>query len=175
MAKIKIHPSNATYFVICLLGTVAFFFVGIYPNLWALEKMDAEIATLHQKVQTQELLYPVYQRLIKEVVQKVPTQLSVPPRNKISPNDLTHINEMFDKLAAESGVTFSRAIPDASNYLEDKGYMTIKADFTGDFFDLRALLLSICRLPFLESIDQMRIETHEQQKRMSFRMRIAQQ
>ncbi len=175
MAKLKIHPSNVTYLTICLLSLVAFFLVGIYPNLSALQEMDAEITTLHQKVQTQELLFPVYKRLIKEVIQKVPTKLSVPEKNKISPNDLVRINEMLNKLAAESEVTFSRAIPDASNYLEDKGYLTMKVDFIGDFFNLRRLLLSICQLPYLESIDQMRIETLQQQKRMSFKLKIAQQ
>lgn len=82
---------------------------------------------------------------------------------------------MFNKLAEQSGVTFSSAIPDASNYLQDKGYLTMKIDFIGDFFNLRRLLLSICQLPYLESIDQMRIETLQQQKRMSFKMKIAQQ
>ena len=175
MKKLKIHPSNITYLTICLLSMVAFFFVGIYPNLSALEEMDAEIETLHRDVRTQELLFPVYQRLIREVTRKVPTELSVPEKSRISANDLVRVNEMFNQLATESNVTFSSAIPDASNYLEDKGYLTMKVDFIGDFFNLQRLLLGICQLPYLESIDQMRIETLRQQKRMSFKMKIAQQ
>lgn len=175
MAKLKIHPSNITYLGICLLGAVAFFLVGIYPNFKALEDMDEEIADLQTQVQSQELLFPIYKRLIKEALQKVPTSLTVPKKNKISPSDLSQVNEMFNKLAMESNVTFSSAIPDASNYLEDRGSLSIKVDFVGDFFNLRQLLLKICQLPYLDSIDQMRIDTLQQRKRMSFILKIAQQ
>ncbi len=177
MAKIRIHSSNMTYLAICLSSLLAFFLVGIYPSVSALEEMDAEIEMLRQKVQTQELLFPVYQRLIKEVVRKVPSRLAVPEKTKMPPNDLVRLNGLFNRLAGESNVTFSSAIPDASNYLEDKGYLSMKVVFIGDFFNLRRLLLGICQLPYLESIDQIRIETQQQrsQKRMSFRLRVAQQ
>ena len=175
MGKLTVQSSNLTYFIICLLGIAAFFFVGIFPNFSALRDMDDEIAQLHDKVKTQEMLFPVYQKLVQEITTQVPTTLPLPEKQKISHNDLAGINEMFDRLARENHVVFNRAVPDVSNYLNDTGYLAMNVDFTGDFFDLRNLLMSICQMPYLETIDEMRIETRKQTKHIEFKIKINQE
>ena len=175
MPDLKIHPSNLIYLGISLLGIVAFFFVAIYPNMSVLESMDEDISALNQKAERQTLLHPVYVKLLQEVTQSMPTKLPTPEKIKISHNDLSHINEFFRQLASDSGVTFDSAIPDASNYLEDMGYFSMNVVFSGDFFNLRKLLIDICQMPFLESIDMMRIESFNQQKRISFKIKIEQE
>ena len=174
MAKERIHPSNITYLIICLLGIIAFFFVGICPNFSALKEMDVEAAQLHDQLKTQEMLFPVYQGLIKEVTTKVPSQLPLPKKQKLAHNELADMNRKFSRLAQENQVTFLRATPDAANYLDDMGYLSMSVYFAGDFFKLRNLLMSICQLPWLESIDEMRIETIDNQKRMEFKIKVAQ-
>lgn len=175
MARPKIHQSNLVYLVICLLGITAFTFVAVYPNSSTMKEMDSEIADLNQQVQSQELLYPVYRELIKEVTQPVPTNFQFPVKKKISHSDLARINKMFSDLASESGVAFKSAIPDASSYLEDNGHLTLNVTFRGDFFNLRNILLSICRLPYLESMDEILLQTDNRRKRMKLKLRIAQE
>ncbi len=175
MSITRIHPSNLFYIAICLIGIIAFLFVGIYPNLSAIKAMDEDISRLQQKVETQTLLYPVYLKLLQQITKRVPTDFSAPEKSKISHNQLSQINELFRRLAAESNVTFDSAIPDASNYLEDMNFFTMNVVFSGDFFDLRRLLLVICQMPFLESIDVMRIETFDKEKRISIKMKIEQE
>ncbi|MEJ2155593.1 MAG: hypothetical protein P8X96_09675 [Desulfobacteraceae bacterium] len=174
MKKFNIQSSNIIYLGVCLFGIVAFFLVGIYPNLNSLREMDQEIATLNQEVQAQELLFPVYLKLLADITNKIPTKLPIPDRVKISFSDLGRINESFSKLAGECNVTFVSAIADASNYLEDRGRLSMTATFTGDFFDLRSLILKICRLPYLESLDQMRIETVGNRKQIEFKIKVSQ-
>ena len=174
MANLKIHPSNLIYVLICLLGVVIFALVGIYPNSAAMEGMEADIAELNKKVQTQELLFPVYQKLIKEVTQKIPSKLPLPNKSQSTQNDLGRINELFSKLAEESDVTFSSAAPDAVSYLEDTEHLTMNVYFSGDFFKLRKLLLNVCRLPYLGSIEEMRLETDQGKKRLSFKLKLKQ-
>ena len=45
----------------------------------------------------------------------------------------------------------------------------------GDFFDLRPLLLAVCKLPYLASIDRMQFETYNNQKRIIFKIKVAQE
>ncbi len=175
MAQPKIHPSNLVYLAICILGIATFIFVAIYPNSRTMKEMDKEIIGLNHKVQAQELLHPVFRELIKEVTQKVPTKLPLPDKNKISHNDLAQINKMFLEWASESGVTFSSAIPDPSSYLDDTGYLTLNVAFVGDFFNLRKILLKVCRLPYLEFIEEIQLKTENQGKRMAFKLKIAQE
>ena len=175
MPKIKIHPSNLIYFAICMFAIIAFFFIGILPNLSGLKSIDEDISGLKQKVETQALLYPVYLKLLQQITQKTPTIFSAPEKRKISYNQISQINDLFRQLATESKVTFNSAIPDASSYLEGMGYLTMNVVFSGDFFNLRELLIGICQLPFLESIDRMRIETINQEQRFSFKIKIEQE
>lgn len=174
MAQVKINSSNVTYLVICMLGIIAFFFVGIFPNKAALSEMDDEINQLRNTVKTQELLFPVYQRLIKEVTTKVPTTLSLPGQKRLTPAELAAINREFRRLAKENDVVFVNAAPEVTNYFEDVEHLTMRVAYSGDFFNLRNLLLSICQLPWLESIDEMRIASQEQQKRLALKIKVAQ-
>lgn len=174
MKPSRIHSSNFLYLGLCFIGIIAFLLVGIYPNLKAIDEIDEEISLLKQKAQEQELLYPVFQKLLVEITHKIPTKLTIPEKRKISHNDLSHINSTFLSLASKNKVSFVHAIPDASNYLEDKGFLTMNVAFTGDFFNFRNLILDICYLPYLESIEKMQIETLKEHKRISFTIKVAQ-
>jgi hypothetical protein len=174
MAQLKIHPSNLIYAIICLLGVVIFVMIAIYPNSAIMEGLEADIAELKKKVETQELLFPVYQRLIKEVTLKIPSELPLPEKSQGTQNDLGRINEIFSKLADDSDVTFSSAVPDAVSYLEDTEHLTMNVNFIGDFFKLRKLLLNVCRLPSLGAIEEMRFETDQGEKRLSFKLKLKQ-
>jgi hypothetical protein len=139
-----------------------------------MDSLEADIAKLDKQVQTQELLFPVYQKLIKEVTQKIPSKLPLPDKSQRAQNDLGRINDMFSKLAQESDVVFSSAAPDAISYLEDTEHLTMNVNFSGDFFKLRKLLLNMCRLPYLGEIEEMRFETDQGQKRLSFKIKLKQ-
>lgn len=171
----KVHPSNLLYLGGCLFGIIVVFMVIIYPNITMLRDTDEEILSLSQKVQTQELLYPVYLQLLEEITNKIPTKLPVPKSHKIANNDIARVNETFRAIAEENNVSFISAIPDARTYLEDMGFLSMKVTFAGDFFDLRSLMLGVCRLPYLESIDEMRMETFNRKKRLSFKIKVAQE
>jgi hypothetical protein len=175
MALPKISSSNILYAAVCLVGIAAFFLVGIYPNMRSQDQLDADVTTLSQKVQSQELLYPIYRQLIKEVQQPIPTKLLLPDEGKLSSGDLNQISDMFRDIATKSDVVFEHAVPDASSYLEDAGYLTMHVSFSGDFFNFNKLLFNLCGLPYLESIDQMRIESEQANKLIDFKLKLVQQ
>ena len=174
MAMPRIHPSNLIYFAICVFGVGAFFLVGILPNTMAMDNLENSIAELNAKVQAQELLYPVYRQLIKEVQQQIPASLPLPKGGKIARSDLSHINDVFINLAKQSDVTFESATPDASSYLEEAQHLTMNVAFSGDFFNFRKLLFGISRLPYLDSISSMKIETGNQKKTIEMRLILLQ-
>ena len=77
-------------------------------------------------------------------------------------------------MALDNKVEFKNATPDARSYLEESGFLTMNVSFGGDFFDFRNLLFSICRLPYLESIDQLRIETIGDKKVITLKLQLSQ-
>lgn len=174
MIKLNIKTSNLIYLAICLLGILALCLVGIWPNSTAIKAADKEIEQLSQQVKTQELLYPVYRELIKEATQKTPLKLPVPDKDKIPHNDLSLVNKAFREIAKENKVSFTSAVPDASSYLEDTGHLVMNVEYGGDFFQMRGLILRICQLPYLESIEEMTLETVQDTKRMVFKLKFVQ-
>ncbi len=174
MNRIKIESSNIVYLTICVIGILAFCLVGIWPNAIAINDAEEEINLLNKKVKTQELLFPVYRELIREATRKTPSKLPIPKQEKIPRNDLSRINTIFYQLAQEHQVVFNNAVPDASSYLEDAGHLTMNVNFSGDFFKLRGMLLAICQLPYLESVQDMKIATAEKNKQMSFKLKFVQ-
>ncbi len=162
------------YIVICAACIAAFALVGIYPNERLINQIDTDIETLRAQAKTQEVLFPVFKDLLKEAQQSVPESLPIPDKGQMADNAITRINTIFNEIATENKVEFSNATPDARSYLEESGFLTINVSFGGDFFDFRNLLFSICRLPYLESIDQLRIETIGDKKLINLKLRLSQ-
>lgn len=163
------------YLAICLIGILALCLVGIWPNSAAIKYADKEIEQLSQEVKIQELLYPVYRELIKEATQKTPLKLPVPEKSKIPRNDLSLVNKVFQEIARENNVSFNSAVPDASSYLEDTGHLVMNVEYGADFFQMRGLMLRICQLPYLESIEEMTVETAQDKKRVILKLKFLQE
>lgn len=174
MALPKISSINLLYVAVCLVGIAAFFLVGIYPNMRSMDQLDADFTELTNKVQSQELLYPIYRELIKEVQQPISAKLLLPDEGKLTSRGLSQISDLFRDIAAKSGVVFESAVPDASSYLEDASYLIMHVSFSGDFFSFNKLLFNLCALPYLESIDQMRIESEQANKLIVFKLKLVQ-
>ena len=174
MANRSIHSSNLVYIVICTLCIAAFGLIGIFPNARLMAQLDSDIQELNTKARAQEILFPVFNELLKEAQKTVPQNLPLPEKGQMAANDLSGINTIFNRIAAENKVELKNAAPDARSYLEDSGFLTMNVSFGGDFFNFRTLLLSICRLPYLEFIDQVRIESLEGQEVISMKLRLSQ-
>jgi hypothetical protein len=174
MALPKLTTSNIAYLIVCLLGVAAFFLVGIYPNMKSMNELETDETILTQTVQSQELLYPIYRQLIKEVQQPIPSKLILPTRSTLSQNDLNQLNHLLREIARKSDVIFIRAVPDANSYLEDSGSLVMNTSFSGEFFNFRNLLYALCSLPYLESIDQIIIETQATERTIDLKLRLLQ-
>lgn len=170
----KLHSSSVLYITICLLCVLAFFIIGIYPNVENLKELDDRIAELNTKAQRQELLFPVYARLLKEVQIKAPP-LPLPQKTKMARQDIERLNAHFMELAEKNGVIFDSAIPDAVSYLEESGQLTMNLVVHGDFFKFQNLLLDISRIPYLAAIDKLGIYPHADGKQMTLKIRLDQE
>ena len=168
------HSSNLLYIAICAASIAAFALVGIYPNMRLIHQLDEDIEDLNAQAKTQEILFPVFKDLLKEAQQSVPDNLPLPDKRQMANNNLSSINTIFNQIALDNKVEFKNATPDARSYLEESGFLTMNVSFGGDFFDFRNLLFSICRLPYLESIDQLRIETIGDKKVITLKLQLSQ-
>jgi Tfp pilus assembly protein PilO len=174
MFKLKIESNNLVYLAICAAGVLLFGLVGIYPNLSAMRQLDEDLVTLQKQIDDQALLNPLYRKLIEEVQLPLPADLPLTPTSKIDQGNLARLNETFAALAQANGLVLQSAVPDASSYREDGARLSVNVVFSGDFFDFRNLLMEICRLPFLNAIEHLRIETDQEKRRLILKMELLQ-
>ena len=170
----KPNPQNMLYLLMCGGGILAFVLLFIYPNSADIKAFDAETTQLQQKIQEQELLNPIYRELIKQVQQRVPSDLPVPKAGKAEKKTIGELNTIFVSLAQENQVRFDSAVPDPSSYLDETGHLTINVTFSGDFFNFRHLLLGICKLPYLKSIEELKLVTDNATKRLELKLQLNQ-
>ena len=170
----KLHPQNLVYLIICGAAILVFGLLFILPNATAMSEMDAEIEELQTKIQEQELLNPIYRELIRQAQKKMPGDLPLPQTGKIEQRTLAEINDVFNELARKSGVLFESAVPDASSYMDESGQLTMSVTFSGDFFQFRELLLDVCKLPYLKSMDEFKLVTEKAVKRLQLKLRLNQ-
>lgn len=170
MALNKPHSSNLVYLAICGLCILTFIVVGIYPNHLAMGQMDEEINALRTKIQSQKLLHPIYLKLIKQMQQKPPEGLPLPEKTTIDKDDIDSINDKFFSIAQSSGVNFESASPDPSSYLEETSWLTMNVVFSGDFFNLRRLLMNISQQPYLNKIDHLELKTEGDRKQIRLKL-----
>ena len=170
MAFNKPHSSNLFYLAICGICILAFIVVGIYPNHIAMGQMDEEINTLRAKIQSQKLLHPIYMKLIQQMQQKQPEGLPLPEKKTIDKDDIESINDKFFSIAQSSAVSFETAAPDPSSYLEETSRLTMNVVFSGDFFNLRRLLMNISQQPYLNNIDQLEMTTVGDRKQIRLKL-----
>lgn len=170
----KLHPQNLIYLFICGAAILVFGLLFILPNATAMSEMDAEIEALQTKIQEQELLNPIYRELIRQAQKKMPGDLPLPQTGKIEQRTLAEINDVFNEMARENGVLFESAVPDASSYMDESGQLTMSVTFSGDFFQFRELLLDICKLPYLKSMDEFKLVTDNAVKRLQLKLRLNQ-
>ena len=171
----KIHPQNLIYLITCCGAILVFGLLFILPNSTGIAELEEEIDRLQAKIHEQELLNPIYRELIKQTQQKLPSDLPIPEAGKIEKRTMAEINDVFNRLALESGVLFESAVPDASSYMDESGRLTMSVIFSGDFFHFRDLLLGICKLPYLKSIDELKLITDSSVKRLQLKLQLNQE
>lgn len=169
------HSSNLFYLGICAIGMLAFAMVGIFPNMSASRDLDEEITVLQEKVRTQEILFPIYLELVKQFQQKAPAELPLPQNGKIGKNKISELESQFRDVARVSDVIFESAIPDPVSYQEDTGEVVMNVSFSGDFFNFRKLLMNLCKMAYLKSIEQMEVLVQDDTKYIQLKLLIDQE
>ena len=66
-------------------------------------------------------------------------------------------------------------LPDAQSLAEDSPFLLVNVTVTGDYLKLRDLLTAIGALPYLEHLEQVRIETIPGGKQVYLRIWLAQE
>lgn len=154
----KIPVESTAYLLICALGIFAFILIGPYMSGKSLVKMDMEIKKLRIQREKQQLLYPFYQKLLKKLQVEESRILPYPGKSKFPRDKTDKISSIFCEIVQNSNLETVSIIPDVKSIANGFGPFLINLLVKGDFFDFRKFLIELGGNPYLQHIEEIKIQ-----------------
>lgn len=172
---LKLPARSLAFLIICAGGLLGFFLLVIYPYQASLAAADQEIKRLKSRIEEQKVLYPVFKDLLRKARVEETRGLPFPQKVKLARDDTTKLSTVFREIAQKSRLHIVDIAPQVDSLLDNTGFLRLKLDLQGDFFDLRNFLIMLKELPYFESLDQIQIRTAEGFKDIRLQIRLAQE
>jgi len=161
METVKFSQRSLFYFALFGVVILVIILIMVYPDYRTLAALDKNIKQLNTKIETQKLLFPLFQKMLTEIDIKLPAGVTFPKEEKLSQEKAERIVSVFHELAGKSGLKVVEVSPDVGSTLNGSGFLLVNVVVKGDFFRMREFLLELGNLPYLEKIEQIKLQNIE--------------
>jgi hypothetical protein len=175
MAKSKLPTKNIL--IISLFGGGIIFFVllSIFPNFITYRGIENDINVLKNQIEEQKILSPIFSDLSDKARFEYPESLPFPEKEKLSKNETINISAVIQNIVLQNDFTLNNIFTDVGGLMDGSGILKMRVDITGDFLNLRNLMLQIGALPYLEHIENIRIDNTSGAQKILLKLWIAQE
>ncbi|MBW1672331.1 MAG: hypothetical protein JRJ45_01560 [Deltaproteobacteria bacterium] len=117
-----------------------------------------KIKKLRIQREKQQLLYPFYQKLLKKLQVEESRILPYPGKSKFPRDKTDKISSIFCEIAQKINLETVSIIPDVKSIANGSGPFLINILVKGDFFDFRKFLIELGGNPYLQHIEEIKIQ-----------------
>lgn len=175
MANSKLPTRNIMVIFLFGGGVLFFILLSIFPNYLAYSNIIHEIKTLQNQIEEQKLLSPIFSDLSEKTKFKDPKNLPFPQKDKLSKNETGNISAIIQDIIRQNDYTLISILTDMDGLIEESGTLKVSIEMTGDFMNLRNLILQLGTLPYLDHIEYVRIDSHNNKQLFLLKVWIAQE
>ena len=175
MANSKLPTRNIMVIFLFGGGVLFFILLSIFPNYLAYSKIIHEIKTLQNQIEEQKLLSPIFSDLSEKTKFKDPKNLPFPQKDKLSKNETGNISAIIQDIIRQNDYTLISILTDMDGLIEESGTLKVSIEMTGDFMNFRNLILQLGTLPYLDHIEYVRIDSHNNKQLFLLKVWIAQE
>ncbi len=174
-AKKKLKPITLGLIVIFLALIVLSLVLGILPQYFATQRLNQNIDVLTIDLERQKKIFPIHAKAIQINQFDFLPKLPFPERNALDRHRISQLSQTFDQLASQhnlrsTGNSLSVQKIGTQSY-EEK--VSVDLRLSGQFFDFRNFLISICALPFFDIVENVKIEPVDKtNKRFATKIRL---
>ena len=172
MSNFKIYPGTVINLVICTGCILVFILFVIYPVQVSITNTNHEIDLVKRRIEEQEILYPVYKDLLKQIGKKIPKGIFADNSEKSVQYDSSNITLLIQKIATDNNLEVVSIIYDIGSLIDDSGDMLIDVSASGAFHDFRNFLTGLDRILCLSSIKEIEIKESENSKNLLLGLKI---
>jgi hypothetical protein len=175
MANSKLPTRNIMVIFLFGGGVLFFILLSIFPNYLAYSNISHEIKTIQNQIEEQKLLSPIFSDLSEKTKFKDPKNLPFPQKDKLSKNETGSISAIIQNIIRQNDYTLISILTDMDELIEESGTLKVSIEMTGDFMNLRNLILQLGTLPYLDHIEYVRIDSHSDKRLFLLKVWIAQE
>lgn len=169
------HRNNIVFLVICLAALGLIFLLTTAKDFRIRRVMEERLSEATRRAETQQLLAPLLTKLQSgDREDAVPEESNDPESVPLPDGELS-----ADRYEAIIGEIIRRCDleqvalgPDLQSVLMNTDTLRVDLTARGNFPDLRRLILTLARLPFLTEIDRFRIEHPAEGDRLEMNLKL---
>jgi hypothetical protein len=154
-------------------GIILFVLLAILPAQRESEALDKRIDEVSGRIKEEQILTPLYESLLKKAQMKPPAGLNVVAAEKLKRDETDKVGRTFQEMAIESKLQLADYSPEIQSMIGETGNLKVSMLLKGDFFNLQPFLLQICRLPYLDKIEEITIKSAGDTKEFRLRLVLA--
>ena len=169
------HRTSLCLVADCLAALALMFFLTIAKDLRERQVLESDLADASRRADMQKLLAPLQAQLQGDSEASIP---AIAAGVDISPSDAEisadRYESIFGRIISQCGLEQVALAPDIQSILSDTGQIQVDMTVRGAFPDLRRLMLTMARLPFLSGIETFRMNrsTDSDGLEMSLKLRL---
>jgi len=175
MAISKLPTKNVMVITLFGGGIVFFVLLSIFPNYIAYSNINHEINMLRDQIEEQKILSPIFTDLSDKTIFEDPENLPFPIKEKLSKDETANISSIIQNIIQRSDFKLDNIFTDVDDLMKGSGVLKIRIEMTGDFMNLRKMILQLGTLPYLEHIEYIRINNHNENQKVRIKLWIAQE
>lgn len=159
----KILPKECLPFIIsCSLILLGFLFLAIYPFHKSLASLDSELIGIKSQIGKQGIISPFFKELLIKINNKNNYLLPFPQKSDLEREKAQKVPSIFQGMAFKSNLLLVKVDPDI-RLLTRKGSDLLSTGILlkGDLLNFRRFLINLGSIPYLESIEEIQIESIE--------------
>ncbi|RLC06771.1 MAG: hypothetical protein DRH90_02480 [Deltaproteobacteria bacterium] len=175
MDRSKLPTKNILFIILFGGGILLFVLLSIFPNYIAYSNIENEINAVRQQIEEQKILSPIFTDLSDKTKFENPENLPFPKKEKLSKNETGNISAIIQDIIRQNDFKLDSILTDVGGLMNGSGMLEISLEMTGDFINLRNMILQFGTLPYLEHIETIRIENTNKKQKVSMKLWIAQE
>ena len=168
--NINIPEKSLWYLMICGGIILLFVLVGIFPLYQYNSHRLNENKRLEYQIKEQKELGPIYLTLLKIMENKDLRVLPNPKKATIPRVEAGKFQDAFRAIADKSGLMTISLTPELTTLAESSTFLLHNAVLKGEFDNFRKMLIGLGAVPYLDRIEEIRIQQNPDS--MEFRMKI---
>ena len=167
-------PKKSIILISCfILILVIFLLAAIYPFHRNLASLDKDIFKIKNQIDQQKIISPFFTEILNKVNKENNYDLPFPKKIDLDRKKIQMVPSIFKEMASGAGLALVRVDPDIRLLTRKKSdILSASIDLSGDFFNFRRFLVLLGGLPYLESVEEIWIESIEEEDIFSLKINL---